>query len=1423
MFYLLKFRGFFILILISFFSGITLFSQPGINEFMSSNNITISDEDGDFSDWIEIYYGGNKTISLAGYGLSDTYEEPFRWVFPDITMFPGQYLIVWASGKDRANPGNPLHTNFSIKAEGEVLLLTSPGGTLVSEVLPVHVPADLSFGRIPDGVGEWFYFNEPTPGGSNTTQGYFEILEPPAFSHSGGFYTDEFYLTISHPDPDATIIYTLDGSTPDTANLEGITFQYKNSYPNYPGDPFGELLTSSYTSYPYSDSLPIIDRSTEPDSLTGFSSTFHVTPYYLPVNPVFKGTVVRAKAFKEGALGSKVSTSTYFVNDMGRHRYKLPVISISLGKCDLFDYENGIYTAGTDYDTWRLNNPDEPHNWLTLANFHRKGDAWEKRSHFEFYEVDSTFPQLSQDIGLRIHGHEARRRPHKSLRLYAHGEYGEAYFNHKFFEDMPDAQFKRLILRNSGQDYYHTFLRDAAMQTIFKDLNFDTQAYQPAIVFLNGEYWGILNIRERYDKYYFERVYEVDPENIDYITNLNEVNEGDMVHYNETISYIDEHGLGEDEHYQYIQTRIDVDNFRDYQIANIFADNHDWPGNNLDYWRLRTAEYQPEAPYGNDGRWRWIMYDMDFGFGLFDPDEAVQHNTLAFATATGGVEYPNPEWATFLLRKFLENYSFRISFINRFADLLNTMFLPANVVGIMDELKQAIEPEMPEHILRWKNLINTADWHTKLAVFNDFAELRPGYQRQHIQEYFNLPGMWELEADVSNRWHGHIRVNTVHIAGGTAGVGSNPYPWEGIYFIGVPVELEAVPVEGYAFSHWEGDVRGTDPVLILSPDEDMVVKAHFIRVDVPRLVTFWLFDTSLPNDTPLEFIDPLYDLTANASLGFHSALAGYPFNPDNPNWRKASMERRNAPTSLNYRPKGNNNIPFENSNMRAIQVKQPFTADGGENILIFRTPTNGYREMTFSFAAKDEGAAQNLLIEYSVVDEEPLWTSDGLANPTPELDNNYQLYVVSFDNIAEADDNPNLQIRIRFTGDNMSADEGNRVTFNNFALDGISLLPDNLPPFVAAPFPYPSLVEMTAEKVFDLNNIFMDPDNDPLSFTIESEYPEMVEITLDGSMMTIYPHRRGGSKLTFTATDSIHPPVDYVVNVGIHPTAFALRNNKFTFTEWSPDEPDFSYPENILFVQSEISDPGLYDPMSFPYFIPHNNYHFEDLQHIGFPYSNSYLTRINGLDEDGISFVNTGEGRDVGGLLLALDTRLVTFADLNWVGQTLMKNDRIYALRVQYRTDINDPFTTLLYKSAPLEYISSETGDAMEFEDIPLPTVLLDKPYVQLLWKYYLVGGTSGERAQIRLDDVFIQDLTNIKDIEKDEIRIFSNGSYIFVRSGETLDGLLSVYDISGRLIKSEKLSNIYYCNLFMHPMTGIFIVRYISNDKVYVRKVFVE
>lgn len=1011
-----------------------------INEMITSNSVVIADEDGSYEDWIELYNPTSEAINLAGYGLSDTAANPFFWVFPEFSIAPGAHVIIWCSDKNRTDPSLPLHTNFKISSAGESVILTDPNGIAVDSYAPIVIPQNYSYGRQTDGFANFVIFPQPTPGQSNNTSiGFTEILDPPSFSVNSGFFTNNFDLVLSHPDPSVTIIYTTDGSDPNIDNLSGTTYSYKNQYPIGLGQlPFDNFFTNSFQSSQYNAPISIQDRTSQPNDISMISSTFDSDPsYYLPDYPVFKGTVVRARAYKTGAMPSTISSNSYFVNPEGSQRFSLPVVSLSVDENKFFDYNDGIYVAGVDYDNWRVANPSTQALFFSESNYDRSGDASERTGHFSYFVNGSEV--LNQQVGIRINGGGSRAWQNKSMRLYARAELGASKFNYPIFANENYTSYKRLVLRNSGNDFFNTYYKDAFTHELIEKTGLDNQAYQPSVVFLNGEYWGMLNLRERLDRHYFERKYGIEEQDIEITGDGLQIEEGDGVHFQAMFSYLQANSLSTAANFDYIKTQLDVENFRDYFITNIFIQNTDWPGWNTLFWR-KKATYNPAAPYGTDGRWRTAVKDTDAGFSLML--DINDHNTLEFATALGGPEWPNPEWSTLILRRLLENSEFRLSFINRFADMMNTYFLPDRVIGLSNQFAANIELEIEEQIQRWAAPSSLAWWQQSQNVIANFATVRPNIQREHIRNKFGIIGNLNLTVNVNDAEHGFVKVNTIEINSNTPGVPEIAYPWSGIYFQNIPITLKAVAMPGFVFSHWSGASTSTEPEITITSATDLSVIANFIpdaNSGIEQPIYFWLFDTTVANDTPLTSLNSTFEVTSEATIEFQSCLTGYPFDNTSPFWRKASMERRNSPTNINYIAEANNDIPFASSNMRGIQIKQPFQVGPQENTLIFNLPTANFKDIKFAFAAINEAAADAIVVDYSVVSGTPNWIVDGLSQTTYPLSSAYQLFQVDFSAITTVEDNPNFKVRLRFIGSNMTEDIGNRVTFNNFSVTGVEM------------------------------------------------------------------------------------------------------------------------------------------------------------------------------------------------------------------------------------------------------------------------------------------------------------------------------------------------------------------------------------------------
>jgi hypothetical protein len=1061
-----KITPFFITLLLLLFASSAISQSIVINEILTSNTTVNQDEDGTYQDWVELYNKGAVAVNLTGFGLTDDATLPYKWTFPNVSVGAGQYLLVWCSDKNRTVPGSPLHTNFKISSSGEAITLTNASAVTVDVVPSTVIAQNISYGRLPNGTGSFTFFAAVTPAAVNSSVGYSEVLAPPTFSHESGFLTAGFSLTISTTIPGATILYTLDGSEPSATNLSGTTYHYKNQYPFLSGQTTGPQLTKTFTTLQYSAPLAIADRSAQPNKIANISTTYDFTPTYIPTAPIFKGTVVRAKVVKAGALDSKTITKSFYISPQGAARFSLPVASLSIDENKLFDYTDGIMVAGVDFDNWRLAHlTDDAPTEGDIANFMRHGRENERTTNFTYFVNGAEV--LNQDVGLRVHGGSSRTYRDKSLTVYSRSDYGDDTMSYKFFSDQTFDNFKGLVMHNSGNDYDQTMFRDALCHKLSKSLNFTTKGYQPAATFINGEYWGMLSFRDKIDDDYFERVYNIATTDIQVLENEYWLVEGDgFADYTQIVDYLNANSLAVQANYDYMLTRIDPESFKDYFISNIFLENADWPVNNIVYWR-KNVPYTPNAPYGHDGRWRWMAHDMDDTFGISNGAN-YNLNSLAAATDPNGPEWPNAPWSTLLLRKMLVNPGFKNDFINRFADLLNTSFLTSRILSSIADMKAQIAPCVQEHFARWETPLDNGDWEFFLGEEIAFANQRPAFQRNHIRSKFTIASNINATLNVSDPSHGYIKMNTINVKVGTDGITSNPYPWTGIYFSNIPVTLKAIANPGFTFSHWTGASASTNPEITINSAANFNITAVFVPqvIASSEPIYYWFMNSAIENNLPLQTLNTTFKLgTTDGVINYQSCLVGYPFTAVDPNWRKASMERRNSPIDINYFPALNSNLTFANSDMKGLQIKEPLQNGSLGNTMVFNFTTVGYKEIKFSFAAINELTNANaILVDYAVNAGTPVWLTTGLASSSLPLTAAFQLFNVDFTAITAANNNPNFKVRLRFAGTNMTADTGARITFNNIAVFGtqqpLAVAVNDVAKFSVFPNPFSDVVNI---------------------------------------------------------------------------------------------------------------------------------------------------------------------------------------------------------------------------------------------------------------------------------------------------------------------------------------------------------------------------
>ena len=486
------------------------------------------------------------------------------------------------------------------------------------------------------------------------------------FSANGGFYEDVFALELFNYYPQHHIRYTTNGNKPTAQS------------PLYE-----EPLVLDASKYSRSDIYTIINCPEQ--------------DFYLP-DSVQHCIVIRAAAFDENdSCVSSVMTHSYFIHALGCETHGLPAVSLCADSLDLFDYETGIFVPGVYYD------PLNP-NWT--GNYYEEGREWERLMNVEFYEQDNT--GINQLAGLRTHGGNGRRFQQKCIKIYAREEYGKKRFKHRFFETIPHNNFKHLVLKPFSASYDHSGVNDHVCNQIASQLDLETLASRPVVLFLNGEYWGVYFIHERPDERYLEDHFGVDIEHVNIINAWNPfVACGTDENFMELFHWMEDADLSDPEEYAYVETKIDIDNFIDYQIFELFSENTDWPANNMRCWQL------------DNGKWRWIF---------FDGDACLRWMTFyAFDNAVfDGNDYWPSNWrATLFFRRLLDSPEFKSRFDARFHELLNSAFDYSVTGPILENAKTTLEPEVPFQSDRFGFPHSVDEWNTDMAR-NDWFLFRRG-------------------------------------------------------------------------------------------------------------------------------------------------------------------------------------------------------------------------------------------------------------------------------------------------------------------------------------------------------------------------------------------------------------------------------------------------------------------------------------------------------------------------------------------------------------------------------------------------------------------------------------------------------------------------------------------------------------------------
>ncbi len=762
-----------------------------ITEVMSSNNTTLQDNTGVYSDYIEIYNCGSEAVDLNGYGLSDDADKTLKWKFPEVTLEAGGYLVVFASGKDTLATdaeSRAFHTNFRISSYQETIVLSNPQGLILDEVPVSELPSDNAYSRImTDGVygADWEVSSLPTPGYPNSEEGYsqFEqsnqvalgdiIINEVMTSNSGylaeenGEYYDwiELYNRGSQSVNLSGFGLTDDSGNPAKWRFGDVTLepgQYltvlasglgddgekkKYIHTNYKLSAAGEVLalfdgggalldrynirripagasmgrTDGKSALVYfRDPTPGAANGSPSEGVTDMPSmsvlagsydgaqqvslscgTADAAIYYTtdgsdptkssarysgPV-PVSATGIIRARAYRDGYIESAVATATYVIGE----QHSLPIVSLVTAPDLLFGAEHGIYT-----------------------NF---SEEWEVPASIELIENGQRV--FVQDIGLRLFGAYSRTDAQKSFAVFARGRYGDSSLSYPFFSTQPFTEYKSIVLRAGGNDGKLTKLRDVlAADLIGGATDLEYMDYRACLVYLNGQYWGVYYMREKVNKYYLAQHYNIeDLSSIDLLVGNGTALVGDSADYKALIEFCKSNSLADQDNFDYVASRIDVDNYMDWCIAEIFFSNADL--GNVKFWRSSET----------DGKWRWILYDIDWGFY-----KVARNATSLFFNPDGrGASFM---YSTELSRSMLENDAWRQAFLERFAELLNTRFSTEYMTERMGALAEEISAERVQD--RTITGQSEGNFNTHMARLQYFVENRPEVVVYELRQYFGL-------------------------------------------------------------------------------------------------------------------------------------------------------------------------------------------------------------------------------------------------------------------------------------------------------------------------------------------------------------------------------------------------------------------------------------------------------------------------------------------------------------------------------------------------------------------------------------------------------------------------------------------------------------------------------------------------------------
>ena len=740
-----------------------------INEVMASNRVTLRDEDGDWPDWIELYNGSAAPVDLTGWALSDDDANQRKWVFPALTLQPGEYRLVYASGKDRRT-AEALHTGFKLSSRGEGLRLYDPAGNVLSWVEYADLPVETSLSRLAD--GGFTTELRPTPGHENSEAGARAALTL-AGENPLGLYINEIMSTgegqdwielynangkavdltgmglsdnTDHPRrwqfPEgalipangyATVLLTGAGGAsgiqngrycadfglsagetavlaqPDGALIDRVTLfechrdvsygraggheRYRYFTEPTPGAPNAAEsferkaaeVTFSVPGGQHSDKTLTVALAADPDATIyyttdGSEPTTSSKVYGGPLE-LKKNAVIKAVAWRQDVIPSDLAVQSYLLGV----EHTVRVVSVS-GDSAKLDGSTGMLKTGI------------------------KGVGSE--AYVEVYEPDGT-RVIAQKCLMKLAGHSSRKyEAQKGFSLRARKEYGVSRFNYPLFSNRDYDSYKSFVLRASGQDCRQTFMRDSILSALAADTTVLYRETEVSVVYVNGRYWGVYNMRERISDDMIAQYEGWNKEDVQ-IAQGKAWSNGD---FQQMLAWVADHDLSDDANLQQLRRMVDVENYLEYVALEMYVNNQDL--NNVAAYRNKT----------DGGRWRWALFDLDLSYQLAGDNVEAWLKGDTVGTIT--------EQNNLLFKKLMRNASARDWFLRRMGQLLATAFTTENVVGKVKARYAVLEPEMAAECKRWD--WSLATWRRYGNRLVAYARTRPANLIGYLKDNFHL-------------------------------------------------------------------------------------------------------------------------------------------------------------------------------------------------------------------------------------------------------------------------------------------------------------------------------------------------------------------------------------------------------------------------------------------------------------------------------------------------------------------------------------------------------------------------------------------------------------------------------------------------------------------------------------------------------------